>query len=216
VFTTGTSYSGKELLRIAILPAVILLTLPTELNIVSIDSYGQNTVAGPVYALLVPYLIAYFFIGLKKLVQVYRNTAEPLIRLQIRYIFTGILLGFIPGVVLNGILPVFGYDRAVFYGPSAIIFTAIFMTIVITRHKFLDVRSFVFKAVVYLLSVAVIGLLYTTLVYGVGGIFVDIDNVTSWQRILFASLALVIAVTYAPIVKLFNKYTTYPVYKSGV
>lgn len=78
----------------------------------------------------------------------------------------------------------------------------------ILKHRLFDLRSFVFRAMVYILSVLSIGIIYTVLVYGLGSIFIDVSNISYLQRVFFAFLALLIAMTYSVILRFFNTLTT--------
>lgn len=207
VFATGTQYTRKQFLKIAIPPGLLLITVPTSLNIESIQSYGRNTVAGPVYNVLILYLVLYFGNGLIKLTKAYYGTHQTVRRRQIKYIFFGVVSGFIPGVILNGIMPAIGYNEAVFYGPSAIIFTGVLMTVAIAKHRFLDIRLVVTRALAYIFTIAAIGALYTAVIFTLGTFFINLSNISLSQRIFLIALALLIAVTYAPIISFFNQIT---------
>ncbi len=208
IFAKGKNYSTKQLIKISVFPILLMMTMPTRLNIVSIEAYGRNTVAGPIYTALIIFLVIYFGIGFAKLVRAYRHTNQRMRKQQIKYIFIGIACGFVPGVVLNGVMPALGYNSAVFYGPNAIIFTAIFMTIAIARHRFLDIRLVVARALAYIFSIAFIGVMYTAVIFTIGTLFINLSNITNTQRFFLSALALLIAVTYAPIIKFFDKYSS--------
>src|SRR5690606_12656077 len=88
-FVGDKKFNSKRAIGYAIAPLLIIITFPTELNIKSIEAYGRNTVAGPIYLALVPMILVYFAIGLATLIKKYRSTRSNTEKNQLRYIFLG-------------------------------------------------------------------------------------------------------------------------------
>lgn len=166
-FIPNITLSLKKALVLGVLPLVIIVTFPSRFNIQSIESYGRNTVAGPIYYVLLAAIIIYFGKGFQLLYGRYKITKSQTERAQIRYIYAGSILALVPATVMNAILPILGYPEAVFYGPNFILLLAIFLAIAIIKHRFLDIRLIVARSLAYiLLFIAMVGL-YALIVLGV-------------------------------------------------
>ena len=63
IYIQDKRFNLKQTSLLAILPLIILLATPTRLNIVSVGHYGQNTVTGSIYFLLVVVVLSYFYLG---------------------------------------------------------------------------------------------------------------------------------------------------------
>jgi signal transduction histidine kinase len=167
IYASKKEINVKKILALGIVPITLLVSFPTELNIVSIESYGQNTVAGPIYTVLSPYIALYFIWGLILLFNYYKATQDTQERARIKYIFTGVGLTLVPALAANGVLPAFGVSSIVFYGPNVVIILAIFMSIAIVKHRFLDIRLLVARSIAYLLLVSTLVAIYAAVVFGV-------------------------------------------------
>lgn len=188
-----------------IAPLYILVTTPTELNIVSIEAYGKNTITGTIYYFLVPMVVAYFVSGLIILIKYYNRTKRPIERAQIRYIFAGIVLALVPVVITNGIMPTLGNNAGILYGPNAVMLLAIFMSIAIVRHRLLDIRLIVARSIAYILLFTTAVGLYATLTFGIATRIVG-DNQFS-QKVIPIVMAIVLAYTIQPLRRFFDRTT---------
>ena len=65
--------------------------------------------------------------------------------LLVAYMFLGLILTVVPGIIMNGILPLFGYDKAAYYGPNTVVIISVFLTLAIVKHRFLDIRLLAFN-----------------------------------------------------------------------
>lgn len=213
----GERISTKEYMAWAILPLLILATTPTELNIVSVDSYGLNTKTGVVYCVLILMFFVYFFVGLKKLIIHYKKSSTDIMhKQQLRYIFMGVVLTLVPGVIANAILPILGYDTAVFFGPSAVIFLATFTSIAIVKHRLLDIRLIVARSLGYIFSLATLGAFFGFLVVIViGGLLFPDNEINVLQQLFYVVSALVLAVAFQPIKLFFNRATNELFYRDA-
>lgn len=207
LFVDPSKATKKHLLWAAVPGLLILLATPTSLNIQSIEAYGENTKVGIIYTFAVPIILAYVVIALVKLVRYFYKTRDLLKRAQIRYIFVGIVLSLIPGVIINGILPIFGNLSANIYGPNVVIFIAIFMSIAIVKHRLLDVRLIVARLLTYILLFAVVLLIYVVMIFGLGDLVLPDSNSSGIERIFYIVFALLVAISYQPLKRFFDKIT---------
>lgn len=216
VFLNET-FKVKHFIFASILPIVILFLTPTKFNIVSVSAHGFNTVAGPVYYLIIVELILYFGISLRKLNKRRKNklTTQKQ-RAQISYIFIGIIISVIPALLANALAPMIGLDQAVFFGPSSFAFLVIFTTLAIVKHELLEIKLIVARTVAYILSIGILALVYGVLAFSIidGFIFTDTTS-TTVKRATFTLLAVILATSYQPLKKYFDKITNKIFYRDA-
>lgn len=198
----------RTLIFMFAVPLLVLCTTPTSLNIISVEGYGINTQTGLIYYVLIAEYLLYFFAGLRRLYYIYRSKSVDTTRkTQLRYMFVGVILTLIPGVLANAVLPTLGYDTAVFFGPNAVIFLAVFMSIAIVKHRLLDIRLIVARTLAYIFLLASLIGAYALVVFGFsqnlsgGEIAQFLSNVIPFVAAIF------LAVAYRPLKKFFDKVT---------
>jgi signal transduction histidine kinase len=124
-------------------PAIIFLILsPTNLNVrrVWFESWGTNFEPGPLYYLLIIYIIIYFGMAFRNFFKNYR-VASYVEGLQIKYIFWGFFGGVIIGLSTNAILPLFGYAQLSSAGPAISFISLVgFTTYAIVKNELFKVR----------------------------------------------------------------------------
>ncbi|MBA3679560.1 hypothetical protein H0W80_05270 [Candidatus Saccharibacteria bacterium] len=82
----------------------------------------------------------------------------------------------------------------------------------IVRHKLFDIRLVVVRSITYLLSIGVIAFIYSLLAFQLTGRFVD--NLNSGTRdLLYVVLTVILAFTFAPLKRFFEKVTTRVFYR---
>jgi len=137
----------KPLGRVAalLLFAPILASIPfafTPLNIAGIsrESWGTNFEPGPLYLVLFAYIVVVFIFSWRELAMKYRMAGDAQTRAQIMFLFMGFTGMFGFGLLMNLILPLFGYARASTIGPASSLFFVVFATYAIVRHHLLDLK----------------------------------------------------------------------------
>lgn len=209
IYTNTKDFGGRQIAILGAVPFLLLLTTPTSLNVKSIEAFGQNTVTGPAYFLLVPLILVYFVWGCWVLVNYSKHTADNVIKAQIRYIFVGIVLSVVPGLLANGVLPLLGYSSAVFYGPNAVIFLAIMMSLAILRHRLLDIRLIVARSLAYILSLLSLAGVFIFGTFALTSVFFQgSDLSTSQLRGIYTILAAALAFLFAPLKGFFDRNTS--------
>ncbi len=199
-----------------ILLLLVMFTPPVSGHFYIDPSTSSTQYAYGAYIWLIAvFAVPLIFLTSKNFIVGYKR-AESTVKKQTAIIFGGLLSCIVLGVTFVVVLPaVTGSENLIFFGYFApLIFTGAIIY-AMAKHQLFDIRLFVFRALVYALTITVVGLLYTVLVYGVGSIFIDISNISYAQRTFFAVLALLIAATYAPIVRFFNKYTSKIFYRDA-
>ncbi len=188
------------------LPMVpVLLLTPTKLNISSIDSYGANTQVGLLYLLAIPIIAIYSFSGVLELVKYFRHTKDKALRSQIFYIIVGINLTIIPGIIVNGLLPIIGWNEAYLYGPNFAIFMVLFFSVSILKHGLLNIRFIAVRALTYVGLLASLTAIYVILAdYVARKLF---DNEQFPQLVLQVSAVIILVFIFEPLRKLLDNLT---------
>lgn len=206
-------HTAQRITATIVTPVVFILTALTPYAVISVryasDRQVTDVTTGFGYILYNLALLMFFGFIIKNFRAIYREkSTDILTKQQITYTGWGIAITFIWSVVTATLLPQITGNWAISkLGIAGSLFLGTFTGIAVVRHKLFDIRSFVARASVYILSVGIFALIYSVAVYGVSAIFIDLDNVTYLQRGLFAALALLIAVTYSPVLKFFNRVT---------
>lgn len=167
------------------------------------------------YTAITALILIYFVVAIGILRNAKKKFDESQ-RAQSNLILSAAYFVIASNVTTGYILPSFGIvdftNLAV--GPSISVLV-VAIAIAMARHRLFDIRTFAVRAVVYILSITVFGLIYSGLVFGVGGVVIDLGTVTYAQRAFFALLALLIAITYTPVTRFFNSYTNKIFYRDA-
>jgi signal transduction histidine kinase len=204
-FSSTDSEISKKRTFVYVAPALLLLAFTnTSWNIKSIE--GGSTIIGPLYYVLVPFLVAYFAYGIWILIKAYKNSYSQK-KVQIEYIFWGVALSFIPGVFLNALLPIAGYDTAADYGPIVVVFFAAFTSLAIIKHSLLDIRMVVARALAYSMTWLSIAVIYVVILINAASYLFGTNIDFSFELIAYVTLGLLLVAGLLPLKGIFNKVT---------
>ncbi len=207
-YFVGEKITIKKLCLWGIVPFIIILTAPTSLNIISVEAYGLNSIVGASYYLLVAELLLYPLFGLSKLQRFSKQkTTSSQQRVQVRYIMLGGVLTLLPGVIINAILPLFGFTNAGIFGSNVVIILALFTSVAIIRHKLLNVRFIVARSLAYTLLLFSLASVYGVFVFGLAKRLGDtpLESFVSDSIPFIAAIAL--ALFYRPLKRFFDRLT---------
>ncbi len=176
---------------ILFLPFIFFIISFTPLLVQKVDSANSFHISGtlgPAFLFyrffVVAYILSILVIPIKK---IFKFGGED--KLRIKYVILGIGSFIIPALITNAILPGFFNIRELnFLGPLFSVFTVIFISYSITKHRLMDVtpiiqRGVIFSALtfiiiaVYLLFVFVFGHFFSS-VFGIHFTFYDSDILT--------------------------------------
>jgi len=189
------------------LPLLIFLVLsPTALNVVSTSAHGNQFVPGPLYTVLLIYFPAYTIMGSVYFIKAFRRTTGYAHQ-QIRFVLAGILFSFVPGFILNAIIPLFGYAQTAIYGPIVVATFVIFVSYAIVRHRLLDIRLIVARTLAYVLLLATLGGLYSLGLFGISDFLLGGNSVKVEQLAINMGLSLILVFTFQPLRRFFERVT---------
>ena len=202
LFVILTSLSALVVAGVSLLPGFI----PK----VEISDSVSNVVPGPLYVVFLIYLVA-FFAGMIYFVIASWKRSKQEDRTRLKFLIFGIIAMAVLVALTNFVLPLItGSNDLAKYGT---IFTLIFVAstaYAIVRHSLFDLRSVVARSFTYALTIITIGFIYGFLAFGVIGRYLfaeSISQITFNQQIINTVLAVLLAFTFQPIRRFFQKVT---------
>lgn len=196
-------------LMVALIVALISLT-PQFIPSVSVVGTVSNVQTGSMYPVFILYLGA-FFVALVYLIIASWMKSNSEDKARLRYLIFGIIALAVLVTVTNFFLPlVLGSNNLAKYGS---LFTLIFVgatAYAIIRHSLFDLRLVVARSFTYALTIITIGLIYGLLAFGVIGRYLfaaSINQITFSQQIINTALAVLLAFSFQPIRRFFQKVT---------
>lgn len=208
--------STRHLILTAIIPLAILATFPTELNVKSVEAYGSNSVPGIIYYVLMLEFLTYIGFSLRKMYRRSKSSTSTSIQKgQIQYIFAGIVISVLPAVVANGLLPLFGYNWGVYFGPSAFSFLVVFTSLAIVKHGLLDIRLIVARSLGYVFTLTTLVGLYVLAIFGLSSSILGTGNLTGAQQGLYIVATLIFGFSLTPLKHFFDRLTNRLFYRDA-
>lgn len=203
------------------LASLLLYTLATSVIALSpymftgITTSGNNIqpIPGPgilLHALLaISSLIASSIILVKKYIQ-----RKGLEKTQIKFFLLGTIITFTSLIVTNFILVnVFKTSLLVVFGPFFTLILVGSISYAIIKHRLLDIRLIVARAVAFLLLLLIFGAIYSLAVLFLGSTFLNIQF--SVEQIIFYGLTtLIVAFSFQPLRRALEKITDNIFYKN--
>ncbi|MDP2631976.1 MAG: histidine kinase N-terminal 7TM domain-containing protein, partial [Candidatus Uhrbacteria bacterium] len=152
------------------------------------------------------YIFGYFIATLVILYLGFRK-AKGLEKVRFQYVFFGLFLTVLFAVTANLVLPLIANNfNLVTIGPFATVFLTGFIAYAIIRHKLFDIRLIIARSIAFVLSIITVGLIYGFIAFRFTAPF--IQNLSqSVQYAIFTILAVVLAFTFAPLRRFFEKVT---------
>jgi signal transduction histidine kinase len=155
----------------------------------------------PVFALFV---VIYAIWALVKMVKKYRQSSG-LYRLQLRYLFLGIFISAIIGIIANLILPGVGIFKYNWIGPSGTVVMIAFIGYAIAKYRLMDIKVIINRSLIYFILVAFVTASFTFLTYFTASVFKDVKGFSAIGVTFIVSL--IIVTTLEPLKRFIAKNT---------
>ncbi len=169
---------------------------------------GQSQpVPGPAIGIFALFVAATLGTALYSIVRKYR-LSKGRERAQFRFVFFGIAGTFGLIVLTNFVLVVL--FQMTFLVPFGASFTLLFsgsFAYAIVRHRLLNIRSLVARSAAYVLLLVALAGLYAAGIYGFSTLFFANSSISSVQLIANVGLAMVLAFTFQPLRRFFERLT---------
>jgi signal transduction histidine kinase len=188
------------------LPALTAITALTPTMFTSLQNLpnGDFTLRpGPTIVIYAVNLFYFMIAGFITLIKKYRSSSG-IRKKQLSYFLAGIVLTFSAIAVTNFIAVVaFGTIRYTYLGPALTIIMIGFIAFAMLRHRLLEIRFIVYRAVVFTL------ILITFAIIGAGSLLFVSQFLTEGinQIIIYTTLSIVFAFSFNPLRRLFEKAT---------
>lgn len=190
-FVALISLSALLIGLLTLIPGMVINSL------IPLGSGEKNILFGEFYWVYFSYIpivfTACFLLFIKKLSGVSSSAKK-----QIWLILIGLVFATLPAMVTNLILPTYGYFTLNWVGQVFTSFWVMFVTYAIVKHKFIEVKVIVARAIVYSVLLIIFAFVYTSAVLWTSGYFFR-EYINTQQLILFACITLFIALTFQPL-----------------
>ena len=196
-------------LPISILTAVLVFT--NQIFTISFLKDGVEIVysnLGNVYEIV---LLINFAVGFSWLIYK-RHKAKGLLRNQFTLMLLGLLVTIVFAVTTNVILPSMidsvGLTTAIQrFSYSGILFFIGITAYTIVKHRLFDIRLIVARTIAYSLLLISLAGIYSLTIFGVTSLFFSSASTSSTQNYLYVALAIVLAFTFQPLRRFFERVT---------
>lgn len=144
------------------LPAIVMSVFvftPYNLAEVIVTPKHFYYIAGPIYWFFAVYFVSLMSYGLYILAK-NKQTAGPIVRRQIAYIFVATALASLGGLAFNILLPILESYDLYYLGINSTIFFTVILTYALFRHRFFDLRISFYQALINLFKLFITVLIY--------------------------------------------------------
>lgn len=202
---------------IALAPPIVLSLFSlseANLSAISLQPWGaQIEKTGPIYTITLVYFIVYILVSLIYLGRQAKKV-DPAKHNQIRFIIYGISIAAFLNLFSSYILVLLGLSEySVLLGTVILPTFLVVVAIAILRHKLFDIRIIVVRSVAFLLSVALLALLYGLLAFQLVSRVLPKDASNLTLQIIYTLLAIVLAFTFQPIRRFFERVSNAVFYR---
>jgi PAS domain S-box-containing protein len=166
--------------------------------------WGHTFVLGPYYPLFVAYFVAIMLFAFGRLFMKYRRSSG-ISRIQIMYVFLGAFLSAFIGVTVAIVLPLLGFSRLYYLAPLSTLVMIGLIAYAMVKHRLMSIEVVIQRSTVYGTATVLIMALYALAVIVSEMFFRGIMGYSSLLISAFA--ALLIAVVYQPLVRVFQGLT---------
>src|SRR3989338_638905 len=205
-----------------VMKGLIVFLLGMALSVISLTDWivksahivDRTYITGELTPLFLVYNAYYFGVliwSFARLIMKYRR-ATGIVRAQLQFVITGILIFFIPFFITQFILPMLGSFRFNNLGPLFSLPMAMLISYAIIRHQLMDIRIVIQRGLLYILTVGIVTALYFAFVFALEGWF---RRTTDAMAPLSAIAAAIIVVFGFPYLKSWFQKITDPIFFKG-
>jgi PAS domain S-box-containing protein len=187
------------------LPAVIFLIIALFGQIVATARLAPNgTVLSLSYhrynqRLFLIYFVAFSLLAFREILKNYRFS-KGLEKMQLRYVFGGLLLAVVGAATTNLILPTLGEFVLINTGPFFSLFFLTAFAYAIVKHQLMDIKIIIRRGLVYSAATITVVFLYLILILVFEKVFTSLAKFTSLPVTLLT--VFIIALSFGPILNL--------------
>jgi signal transduction histidine kinase len=208
--TSTAKALSKSVDRIIVYAGLIISALGATTFVITGGRYVNgiyNVNFGPLAPVYFGYILAAFGAVLYVLMRAHHRL-QGAEKIRIRFVLLSIFGGFIFVLISNVVIPaVFDSFNFVAIGPIGTIILALGISYSIVRHRLFNIRPIVARGVTYLMVLFVMGSVYTFGLFGISTLFFPQGSTSIAQTLVSTALALIIAFTFQPLRRIFERLT---------
>ena len=192
---------------------ILLIFVPSNINIKDvylIPGEVPKVETGMLYIYFSIYFILSMLLSIGNLIRKY-FIYSGYKKLQIRYIFVGIIITFILGIFTNLILLQVGVSKYASFGPYFNIIFISFTVYSIVRYRLMDIRLVVTKSILYFVLALFVALSFTFVTFSTAQFFQG-----EGQLMVTIVVSFIVAIFLDPLKKLLAKLTDRFFYKGKI
>jgi len=172
---------------------------------VALSEAGIVVDANWLYWVLILFVVVYLGLGIWRLAHHMRHNPNVDARYRTRFL----LFGVVAATVIILVAIVFFPDVVVsqLSIPLGVLAMVSLFSYAIIKHRLFDIRLVAVRLLAYVLSLATVALLYTGLAFGLFAGLLRANELSTGRQASFVGIALLLALTFAPLKKFFDKAT---------
>lgn len=181
---------------------------------VMLNYTGITVEATLAYYALIVFVAIYLSMGLGNLIMyLRRNTQNVAMRYRTKFLLFGVATA---SVIIFGTIILFS-DALVsqLATPVAVLSMVSLIGYAIVKHRLFDIRLIAIRLLAYLLSLLTVAVLYTFLAFGVFASVLNVRSLDGGQELGFVLIAMILALTFTPLKRFFDKATRAVFYQDG-
>lgn len=172
---------------------------------VTLSEAGIVVDANWMYWILILFVVAYLGLGIWRLSHYMKHNPSSDARYRTRFLLIGVVAAAV--VILGAI--VFFPDVVIsqLSIPLGVLAMVSCIGYAIIKHRLFDIRLVAVRLLAYVLSLITVALLYTGLAFGLFAGLLGANDLTTGQQASFIGIALLLALTFAPLKRFFDRAT---------
>lgn len=191
---------------ISVVTAVVTL-LPGFIPSVVLEPLHTNVNTGDLYPVFMAYLAIYLGLSIFSMYRA-RHVTSNLERERTKYVLTGFFATAGLLTLTNLVLPLItGNDNLSGYGSYFILILIGSSAYAVIRQRLFNVRLVVARSVAYILLLTALAGIYTAGLIGLSSLFFTTSQVSETQNVVYVALAMVVALTFQPLRRFFERVT---------
>ena len=215
-FTSKSAKTQTIVVSLPILLLAFLLLTPLGVESVSIKDFGvQPETIGPLYALSDIVGIVYLLAGFGIILAKYRRSNKDE-KSQIKLVLAGLTVALVGNVFTGILLTLLKIETEfILFGGVSLFIFSLFVAYAIIKHRFFDVRLVVARTLGYVSSIGALAIMYGVISFGIINVILPEDASVSLQRITYTILAVVLAFTFQPLKRFFDRWSNKIFYRDA-
>ena len=172
---------------------------------VTLSAAGIAVMGTYAYYALILFVALYIALGIRDLVQYARHTKNAAIHYSTQFLLFGVGAASVLTIVPIVLLPESLLSQL--WIPLGVLVLVSLFSYAIIKHRLFDIRLVAVRLLAYVLSLVTVALLYAGITFGLFAGLLRSDSLAFGQQASYVGIALLLALTFAPLKKFFDRLT---------